>query len=199
MTDCDHEWVVYSTALEDKCLLLQCVECGLAGTVDKPTRKEWKKAFHAPSKPYRWKDTKRIHVRKHARLHVVRAEYGPRCECLERGVIKVPGAYERFPAEIELPKKPLTVEEREELLHLADVVCKARLCSRLFPFFLDCCQQDTGREATGAVKRVASRLEGLDTKGLHCSPSIVARVLREWATHGMEVSGDEGQHLDRER
>ena len=61
--DCVHEWVVFSTVLEDRCLLLQCVECGAMGTVDDPSKDEWGEAFHAPSKPYRWIDESRVTVK----------------------------------------------------------------------------------------------------------------------------------------
>lgn len=47
-----HEWVVFSTALADVCLLVQCVDCGMVGIVPDPSEKEWSDAFHAPSRPY---------------------------------------------------------------------------------------------------------------------------------------------------
>ena len=34
---CRHSWVVFSTALEEGWLMLQCTKCGLHGTVDDPT------------------------------------------------------------------------------------------------------------------------------------------------------------------
>ena len=34
---CQHEWVVYSLALAEGWLMLQCVECGLKGTVEDPS------------------------------------------------------------------------------------------------------------------------------------------------------------------
>jgi hypothetical protein len=49
-----HDWVVFSTALAELCLMVQCVNCGLHGTVDDPSQEEWDAAFHAPSAPYRW-------------------------------------------------------------------------------------------------------------------------------------------------
>lgn len=49
----EHKWTIYSTALANHCLLVKC-ECGKRGSVDNPTREEWKKAFHAPSHPYEW-------------------------------------------------------------------------------------------------------------------------------------------------
>jgi hypothetical protein len=58
-----HEWVVFSTALKECCLMVQCVECGTIGTVDDPSQKEWQDAFDAPSNPYRWDDESRVTVR----------------------------------------------------------------------------------------------------------------------------------------
>src|SRR5262249_31755161 len=71
-----HEWVVYSTALEDRCLMLQCVECGALGTVDDPTKKEWRKGYYAPSRPYRWTDEARVRLRHEppCAFYVVRSE-----------------------------------------------------------------------------------------------------------------------------
>ena len=34
-----HEWVVYSTALEEGWLMLQCVGCGLMGTIENPSER----------------------------------------------------------------------------------------------------------------------------------------------------------------
>lgn len=59
---CKHDWVVFSTALAEGWLMLQCVSCGMHGTVDDPSKKEWSDAYHAPSKPYRWKDESRVTI-----------------------------------------------------------------------------------------------------------------------------------------
>lgn len=48
MTCQKHEWVVFSTVLEQSWLMLQCVNCGLHATVDDPSKEEWSEAFHAP-------------------------------------------------------------------------------------------------------------------------------------------------------
>jgi len=60
MTDCEHEWMVFSTALVQRCLMQECPKCDAYGTVDKPTRGEWSDAFYAPSNPYRWHDNSRV-------------------------------------------------------------------------------------------------------------------------------------------
>jgi hypothetical protein len=179
----EHEWVVYSTDMKECWLMLQCVECGAMATVDDPTKEERNRAFHAPSRPYRWTDEARVHVRHEppCSIYVVRTEKdSPTCDCSP----KVPGDderdYERFPAEIIRPGEALTEEELAELKQLAGLVSKTDLCSRFFPFFLQSFQAATGHEPTGAANRIAARIEEIDRMGLHCAPQVVARVLKEY-------------------
>jgi len=179
----EHEWVVYSTAMKECRLMLQCVECGAMATVDDPTKQEWRQAFYAPSRPYRWTDEARVHVRHepHCPFYVVRAEKGATtCSC----PAKVPGdkerEYERFPAEIVKAGEPLTEEDVAELEELAELVGRTDVCSRLFPLLIRSYQDDTGQEPAGAVKRIAARIEEIDRMGLHCAPQVVARVLKEY-------------------
>ncbi|MCD0459568.1 hypothetical protein [Roseiconus lacunae] len=60
---CNHEWVVFSTAIDDGCLMVQCVNCGAHGSVDDPSPEEWSEAFHAPTHPYLWTEKRRVNVR----------------------------------------------------------------------------------------------------------------------------------------
>lgn len=71
-----HEWVVFSTALQEGWLMLQCVECGMMGTVENPTKEEWSEAFHAPSQPYRWYDDACVVIKDHltSEFYVVRCK-----------------------------------------------------------------------------------------------------------------------------
>ena len=108
-----HEWVVFSTALADCCLMVQCVDCCEMGTIDDPSEKEWSEAYYAPSRPYRWVDESRIRPLGVAPLHVVRAEKkARRCDC---PFSQADLAYERFPAEIMSPDPALTQDERRDL------------------------------------------------------------------------------------
>jgi hypothetical protein len=50
----------------------------------------------------------------------------------------------------------------------------------LFPEFVRGIQEDIGHEPTAAVRRIAGRIERIHWQGLHCSPQVVARVLREY-------------------
>ncbi len=62
MTDsnCDHEWIVYSTALVPPIIMVECKLCGERAGVLQHTAEEWGQAYHAPSQPYRWADESRV-------------------------------------------------------------------------------------------------------------------------------------------
>jgi len=73
-----HEWVVFSTALAEVWLMVQCVRCGAHGTVDDPSKDEWAEAFTAPLAPYLWADNARVTLRHRTGPCYVRlAEGGP--------------------------------------------------------------------------------------------------------------------------
>lgn len=55
-----YDWWVYSTALGNGWLMLECRATGATGTVRDPSAKEWSDAFTAPSDPYRWTDDTRV-------------------------------------------------------------------------------------------------------------------------------------------
>lgn len=48
------DWMVFSTAISDGVLMLECQITGAFGIVRNPSKEEWSEAFHAPSNPYRW-------------------------------------------------------------------------------------------------------------------------------------------------
>lgn len=50
-----HDWRVFSTAIADGVLMLECQITGAQGIVRNPTKEEWNEAYHAPSHPYRWR------------------------------------------------------------------------------------------------------------------------------------------------
>jgi hypothetical protein len=175
--------------MQERWLMLQCVECGQHATVEEPSLEEWSQAFFAPSRPYLWHDGSRVRFkgdRTPGRFYIMRTGGGQTCECYEQfGVIK-PGPYERVPAEITRCTEVLTDDERAELMKLADFVSGTDLCSRFFLLFLQSFQQHTRREVPGAAYRIARRIEEIDAKGLHCSASVVARVLTDYATGGSD-------------
>ncbi len=179
----EHEWVVFSTAINDCCLMLQCVKCGMMATVDDPSREEWNRAFYSPSRPYRWSEEARVRVQHEppCPFYVVRTEKAaPTCDCPPKVPDNGEWEYERFPAEIIRPDEAMTDEDVAELEQLAKLVGESDLCSRFFPFFIQSFQNATGQETTGAVKRIAASIEKMDRMGLHCMPQVVARVLREY-------------------
>lgn len=184
MTCDEHEYVVFSTALEQGCLMLQCVECGLHATVEDPSKEEWSKGVRAPSKPYRWRDETRVVIHgEHPadQLYVQKKPPSARkCACYSKLGVPEPGDYERVWIEATRPKPEVTEETRKELLELAAMADGADdLCSTFFPLFVG--QQDTGGEPSYAVRWFAKRIEKLRALGVHCSSSVIATLLRHLA------------------
>jgi hypothetical protein len=161
--------------------MVQCVECGAYGTVDDPTKEEWSEAYHAPSRPYRWEDFTRITPKGWVPTHVIRTTGGPKCECYARLGRLRPGDFERFPAEIMAPTSCLDEGSRGELNELADLVGTSDLCSLLFPHFVRGVQEYYGFRHCETVNEVAERIGQIASKGLHFSPGVVAKVLRDFA------------------
>jgi hypothetical protein len=58
--DCQHDWLVISTSLADVVLIVECSRCNARGIVGDPSVEEWKRAFYAPSNPYRWTKPSRV-------------------------------------------------------------------------------------------------------------------------------------------
>jgi len=186
MTCNDHEWVVFSTALDEGCLMLQCVKCGLHATVNDRSKKEWSKAYHAPSKPYRWHDETRVVIHEEHPTDQPYVQKKPpsarKCVCYAKLGVSEPGDYERVWIEATRPKPDVTPEARQELLHLAALADRAAdLCSTFFPLFVEGYQQDTGGEPSHPVRWFAKQIEKLRAMGVHCSSSVIATLLRELA------------------
>jgi hypothetical protein len=190
-----HEWVVYSTALKEGWLMLQCVDCGMCGTVEDPSAEEWRAAFQAPSDPYRWRDDARVVWKEVCPARVIRFVEGIECECHARGSRR---GYERIPGGIWEHTDVLSLEEKRELAGIAGLAETADLCSRIFPYFLRCSEEDTGARHTKATHAIASRIEQWDAKGMHFRPPLVAKILREYAAFSSALapwrhaSGDPG-------
>lgn len=49
------KWMVYSTVLASRAILVQRVDTKERGSIYDSTKEEWGEAFHAPSSPYLWK------------------------------------------------------------------------------------------------------------------------------------------------
>jgi hypothetical protein len=182
----NHQFVVFSTVLADRCLMVQCVQCGVCATVDDPTTEEWAEAFHAPSRPYRWHDEARVVIQGEQRtdLRYVQRKHpsAKKCECYSRLGAPEPGDYERVWIEFIHPKPNVTLEARKELLELANMADGAHdLCSTFFPLFVDNYQRGTGSEPSYAIRWFAGQIEKLAAKGAHCSSSVIAALLREMA------------------
>ena len=177
-----HEWIVFSTALRDCSLMLQCVECGAMGSVVDPSEEEWSEAFHAPSRPYRWQDGDEGH---REGLRGTLCDQGHRrspLQCPSQQSLPETRGYDRVPDGIWEHPGGLSDTEREEVLDLAGFVEGSDLCSRLLPDFIRGCEEDTGVRHSEATHTIVGRVERWDAKGIHCSPPVVARIIREFAT-----------------
>jgi hypothetical protein len=180
-TNHDHEWIVFSCALSEVWLMLQCIVCGAMGTVDDPTKEEWNEASYSPVKPYIWSDNSRVTIRDETapKFYVVRRQMGENCglDCPYRTDV---GEYERFPGEIIHKTRKLTAEEQKEFLAFADFVEDSDVCSLFLPAFIEGCQQHTGGESLWALRQLAQHIDAFGRKGLHFRPAIAAMLLREF-------------------
>lgn len=186
-SSCKHEWVVFSTALQERWLMLQCVECGLHGTVEEPTAEEWSQAFHAPSRPYRYEDETRVTPKMNGTPCVRRLDQNKLCNCVCeccRGELR----YERLWFSQLKPNTSPTAEEASEILELAGFVeSQSQMCSHWLPFFIVNLERDMGVRHASIVQEIISRIKALDDAGRHHSASAIARLLRliaEDRTHG---------------
>lgn len=184
-----HEWVVYSTVLREGWLILQCVECGAEGTIDAPSKKEWSSAIYAPSRPYRWHDGTRVTARGFAAPRVIRAAGGRRCPCPSQRSLPKGRGYDRVPGGIWMHDDRLSDTETAELNELAEFVAGTDLCSSLLPHFIRCCEADTGRRNSQVTHTLMNLIEEYDSSGLHCSPSVLARIVREYAAWDARLHG----------
>ncbi|NQU24445.1 MAG: hypothetical protein HQ567_24450 [Candidatus Nealsonbacteria bacterium] len=180
---CKHEWVVYSTALTEGWLMLQCVQCGTMGTVDDPSKEEWGRAFHSPSRPYRWHESSRVTIRHKdvGEFYVVKAEPEPSCKCVTRIEGFKHPEYERVPVEITHHAEALSAQEKDYLEELASWVSTSDICSLLFPVFIDGMRQIEGSDPPAAAQRIAAKIDSWSDHGGHFSPKNVAVLLRGYA------------------
>lgn len=176
-----HEWVVFSTALNEGWLMLQCIECGVHATVDDPTVEEWSKAFHAPSTPYRWHDEARITLRNHRATCVVRRQPGDPCGCIRQGLVPPTGDYERVLDGAPDRTQPLKEEERRQFELLSETALDVGLCSRCMAGFLVFLEDTSSFLPCAPLLRLANRIEQTDNRGLHMSPGVVSHILSCWS------------------
>ena len=180
---CQHEWVVYSLALAEGWLMLQCVECGLMGTVENPSKEEWSQGFNAPSTPYRWLDEARVVHKQPAPFRVIRALDSPACPCPRQTMLPEIKGYERIPGGIWRHTLVLSDKVKGELLDLADFVGRSELCSHFLPHFIRSCEADSGIRHSSTMHVIINLIAAFDQKGLHCSPAVVAMIIREFAEY----------------
>ena len=145
-----HEWVVYSTAMKERWLMLQCVECGAMATVDDPTKEEWGQCVPCPVQavPMDRRSTSSCPARA-AMPSLRRPNREKRCyDCACPPKFLVTGAGIRaLPCRDRQAGEVLTKEDVAELEQLAELVTKFDLCSRLFPMFIHSYQDRHGQRA----------------------------------------------------
>jgi hypothetical protein len=163
--------------------MLQCVECGLMGIVEDPSKQEWSEAFYAPSSPYRWLDESRVIQKGIALFRVIRFIDGPACPCPSKRNLPRNTGYQRIPGGIWEHTDVFSAEVKAELIKLADFVGGSELCSHLLPHFIRSCEADMGVRHPEAAHRIIKRIEQFDSKCLHCSPAVVAKIIRDYAEY----------------
>jgi hypothetical protein len=177
-----HEWVVYSTALAEGWLMLKCVECGAMGTINDPSAEDWSDAYQAPSRPYRWKDGTRITDRGIAFTRIIRAVHNSLCGCpCQRGLPEKRG-YDRLTEGIWEHSDHLSDHQKAVLIEFAAFVAESELCSRFLPAFIQSLDADRVHRSNWVIYNLVDRIEQFDAVGLHCSPAVVARIFREYAS-----------------
>lgn len=72
---------------------------------------------------------------------------------------------------------PVDREAAAELRGLADIAIKGKLCSLLFPDFMEHFRRDVNREPTGAVIEITAMIRTAHTRGSHYTPDQIAGIL----------------------
>ena len=157
-----HDWIVFSTAMAEGCLMLNCSECGAMGTVDDPTDEEWSAAYTCPSRPAPWTENQRVVVREHGPVYVA----------------KQSGRHKA--GKISLPSSPLSRRERVALDELETEVIQGGLDGRLFPYFIETFDEQEGFASGPAVKHLATSVKFLVDQGRLFTPAMIAIVIREY-------------------
>ena len=177
MSECnEHEWVVYSYSGGLQELKLQCVECGLLGSVESPSRSAIAKVglVDAPfSGLYLWPYANRVIPGVIAPPRVIRWQPGENCDCLDREheyEMKTP--YQRLPGGISVFDRPLTRKELDVFAKLCTRLTNTGLCSRNFQAFLTAWQAVEKMTLPKAVTIFAKRVDdALLHNDLHMTPA----------------------------
>jgi hypothetical protein len=165
--------------------------------VEDPSKEEWSQAFHAPSSPYRWLDESRVVEKGFAPFRVIRFIDGPSCPCPQQQSRPQDRSYQRLPGGVWFHTDVFSDEVKAELLDLADFVAGSEHCSHFIALFVRCFETDTAARHSEPVHRIISRIEQFDSQGLHCSPAVVAKIIRDFANYQPpSMTPDEDRHHD---
>ncbi len=171
MNSCCHEWAVFSTALQQGWLMLQCTICGSHGAVEDPSETEWAKAFYAPTHPYVWEDGSRVVVRSHGgSSYVARRESGE---------------LERVPREIIRHLPQVTQQEADDLLGIVRFVEQEEMTSELLCLFIQSASEWSGQSPSAGIAALCDRLHQFAEHGTVFSKQWVINAIRWYAKEGV--------------
>lgn len=171
---CHHRWAVFSTAIAEGWLMLQCIQCGQHGTVVNPSETEWAKAFHAPKRPYRWVQGERVCVQPQKTASYV--------------ALDDDGCLQRVPREIISSLPRINAKEAEELVGLIHLVEEAGMDSELFWRFIESANAEMGITSSPGVENLTNRLKEHSNRRRGYPTHWVSNSIRWYAKEG--VLGD---------
>ena len=163
--------------------MLQCVECGLMGTIEEPLEGGVVRGVPRFVETISLVGRRQGGSKQIAPFRVIRAIESPECPCPREAALPEKHGYERVPGGIWEHNETLSDDVRAELIDLADFVGGSELCSHLLPLFIRSFEADTGQRHSEAMHLIVNRIEKFDLKGLHCSPAVVAKIIRDFAEY----------------
>ena len=118
---------------------------------------------------------------------MIRAIDGPRCDCPSQRTLPANRGYERIPDGIWEHPGGLSDAEKAELLDWPSSWKAPTSAAASLPLFIRSYEADTGFRHSQATHTIVGRIERWDSKGIHCAPPVVARIIREFATWEPDV------------
>ena len=85
----ERDWWVYSTAIMGQAILVVCRSTGAHGKIVDPTNAEWRTAFFAPSKNYRWGDSSRVILTQEGSTMPEKDTVEEHCREIDREFLKI--------------------------------------------------------------------------------------------------------------
>lgn len=171
LPSCQHDWAVFSTAVAEGWLMLQCVYCGQHGVVKDPSESEWSDAFHAPTRPYRWTVGQRVSVQPKRTAPYVAVDEG--------------GVLQSVPREVIRSLPPISEEDAHELFGLIPLVEKDNMNSELFVLFIESANEHFRTTPSVCVSNLCRRFKEHSRRGRVYPTRWVVNALRWYAKEGI--------------